>query len=149
MKTLSESLFDRDLVKRKLTFGDLFEFDYNTPFKTKPVIDAFFVDSMRDELKTKGRQPFDVIVDGLKKLILETPIVKTDEYWLHREITKHIKKYLVSPGDDDYIVSICLGKNNHWDYRSDNRNVDLLNSNVFDKIGINIQGKVGLFFRRK
>lgn len=151
-QTTTESLFDKDLIRKNIKFGDLFEFEYSTPFKTQPVIDKFHVTSMRYNLKVKGKDSFDVIVNGLKKIILETPIQgDADKKWLEKTLTDRIERYLTDFPDDSTVRISFYREDPKSAIRKSlitQRDCNLLDDEIHS-MDIFIQLSVGLYFKHK
>lgn len=144
MKSLVESLFDDNLVTKDIKFGDLFEFRYNTPFKTKTIIESFCVDTLKHDMKIKGSDKFEVIIKGLRKIIENMPVIGSENnVQLCDKIKPLVKPYISSQYlNDPYIVGVRDdSKNNNFG--------DFKRLNDIESIGIFILSKVGVFYKRK
>ena len=144
MKSLIESLFDADLTTKDIKFGDLFEFRYNSPFKTKPIIEAFLVDALKHDMKIKGRDKFEVIINGLRKIIENIPVVGSEsDKQMRDKINKLIDPYLSTQySNNPYNVDVRDDSNQHLGGYFNHLN-------DVDTVSIFIAGKVGVFYKRK
>lgn len=94
MKSLSESLFDSDLVTKKLTFGDLFELDEYESTKPHevPLSREFSETRIKKLVKVEGANKDEIIYNGLVKLISDIELNEKPEnitkQWLINEIQR-------------------------------------------------------------
>lgn len=137
---MTESLFDTDLATKEIKLGELFEFKYNTPFKTKSIIDSFFTEALKRDTKVKGRDKFDIIIKGLRKIIENIPIIgsESDEI-LQNKISALIYPYLKTTLPIDASVKVYEG----------GQPIKSFNClNEIDLLAVFILSKVGIFYKR-
>ena len=147
MKTLVESLFDPDLATKDITFGDMFECTGHghTPARTKPIIDAFFIDALKRDTGTKGNDKLEVIAESIRKIIDDTPIVGSESSERLREkLTDRICPYIKTAFSRYDAIKI-------YEYRGWGASEfkTLLDFNPRSIMHIYIIGKVGLFYNKK
>ena len=144
MKTLAESIFD-DNATKELTFGDLFECIGHTPARTKPVIDAFFIDALKRDTRTKGNDKLEVIAESLRKIINSTPIVGSESSeQLREKLMDRICPYIKTAFSRYDAIKIY--EYNGWrasEFKT------LLDFDPRGTMHIYIIGKVGLFYNKK
>ena len=81
MKSLSESLFDADLAKKDITFGDLFELTYSSgeqyydlnPHPNWTLDNLYNYKLIARDARVTGT-PGEIVLKGLQKLVMGLPI---------------------------------------------------------------------------
>ncbi len=136
-----ESLFDKDLVTKTIKFGDWFEFRYNTPFKTKPIIDAFYVNALKQDLKIKGRDKFEVIINAVRKIVENISIIGGES---SEQLGDKIKEKI-----DPYLTTQYSNGSYNVDVYNNSKRSDFNHLNDVDEVAIFIASKVGVFYKRK
>ena len=151
MKSLKESLFDSDLVTKKLTFGDIFELDEYESRKSlhSPLSQEFSVQRLKRLVKVKGRDNDEIIYNGIVKLISDIELKGKPEdlnkQWLRDKIQDFSWDLFRKPFDNYKSLYTGFSKNG---ILSVYRDINLLDPS-YDTLQIGLGTNLNLIFRRK
>lgn len=142
MKSLSESLFDKDLVDKDIpTFGDYFEIDDKySLWEARPLWNQFSETRLKKDIQVKATPGNETIYKGITKIVEQ--IVLPGNLSIS-EFEKEVAEYI-----NPYVLSAYKNKQNNvyiWCGTGGSKDTDIMS---FKKIYIEIIG-LTLVFNRK